>query len=58
MPVQKRKKGKSKMAQCLPCTEDRSKNYVPLKPPDKKDNKIRDKDIFEESKKKVKNNKY
>ena len=34
MPI-KKSKGKTKMAECLPCTEDKTKNYVPLKAPPK-----------------------
>jgi hypothetical protein len=38
------------MAKCLPCTEDKTKNYVPVKAPPKTNNKINEKEIFEEKK--------
>ena len=46
MPI-KKNKGKTKMAKCLPCTEDKTKNYVPLKAPPKTNNKMNEKEIFE-----------
>ena len=46
MPI-KKSKGKTKMAECLPCTEDKTKNYVPLKAPPKTNNKMNEKEIFE-----------
>lgn len=58
MPI-KKNKGKTKMAKCLPCTEDKTKNYVPLKAPPKTNNKMNEKEIFEGgSSKKTKKNKY
>lgn len=58
MPVKKRA-GKTKMAKCLPCSEDKTKNYVPLKAPPKTNNKINEKEVFEgKSSKKPSKKKY
>lgn len=51
MPVQKKKKGNTTYNKKLPQNEDMSKNYVAVRPPQKSDNKIKDKDIFEGSSK-------
>lgn len=51
MPVQKKKKGNTTYNKKLPQNEDMSKNYVSVRPPQKSDNKIKDKDIFEGSSK-------
>jgi hypothetical protein len=56
MPV-KKKKGRTKMAKCLPCSEDKSKNYVPLKAPPKTNDKINEKEIFDGSRSKKSNKK-
>jgi len=54
MPVKKRGKGKTNYNKKLPEDEDRSKNYVAIRPPKKSDNKIVDKEIFEKPKSKKK----
>ena len=60
MPIKKKGKGKTNYNKKLPEDEDRSKNYVSIRPPKKSDNKIVDKEIFEgcgcKNKSKKKNN--
>ena len=58
MPIKKRGKGKTNYNKKLPEDEDRSKNYVAIRPPKKSDNKIVDKEIFESGGKNKSNKKY